>query len=100
MLFTAQWVVGSYSVGPSDIGLCLARCRQASISHQCDAANTLEPEARFFSRVRMIECRAGGAGPAVEHRVGQRIAWMSSLSDWEMRHALQPKPENDAYDLD
>src|SRR5215471_1616880 len=35
-----------------------------------------------------------------EHRVSEGSAWMSSSSDWEMPHAVQPKPENYAYDLD
>src|SRR5215510_10456043 len=35
-----------------------------------------------------------------EHRVSEGSAWMSSSSDWEMPHAVQPKPENYAYDLE
>src|SRR5215468_10432724 len=35
-----------------------------------------------------------------EHRVSEGSAWMSSSSDWEMPHAVQPKAENYAYDLE
>src|SRR6266704_5256468 len=35
-----------------------------------------------------------------EHRVSEGSAWMSSSSDWEMPHSVQPKPENYSFDLE
>src|SRR5712671_853082 len=38
--------------------------------------------------------------PRRAHCVSEGSAWMSSSSDWEMPPAVQPKPENYAFDLD
>src|SRR5262245_13395268 len=34
------------------------------------------------------------------HCASEWSAWMSSSSDWEMPHTVQPKPENYSYDLE
>src|SRR6516164_8576618 len=47
---------------------------------------------------RIVDGAAPRGGIGASHQ--RRSAWMSSSSDWEMPHAVQPKPENYAYDLE